>query len=74
MLYTKLKRREKAIKELTDLGVVPMTVIRNMQIFEHFNAYPVELCVYCKYELTAEHFGISSDSVKRVILDLKKNT
>lgn len=72
MLYTKLKRREKVIKELTDLGIVPMSTIRNMQIFEHYNSYPEELCAYCKYELTAEQFRMSSDRVKSIVLMMKK--
>jgi len=74
MLYTKLKRREKAIKDLTELGVMPMSVMRNMQIFEFYSSLPEKLCVYCKYELTAEQFNISSDHVKTIILNLKKNT
>ena len=72
MLYTKLKHKTKAIKELTKLGVVAPNWIRDLEIFEHFSSLPEKLCMYCKYELTAEEFGISSDRVKTIILKMKK--
>lgn len=72
MLYTKLLRKKKTIKELTDLGIVSTTVLRDMQIFEHYSAFPESLCVYCKYELTAEEFRISSELVKKIISKMKR--
>ena len=72
MLYVKLKRKEKDIKELQDLGVVAPTWLRNLEIFEYFSDLDEKLCVYCKYELTAEVFGLSSETVKKIVSKMKK--
>lgn len=71
MLYTKLKHKVKVIKELQELGVIPNTLLRNIEMFEYYHSLPEDLCVYCKYEVTAEKFGKGSDLVKAVILKLK---
>lgn len=72
MLYSKLKHRIKAIKELQDLGVVSPTVLRNIEIFEEFHQNP-ELCKECRYEVLAEVYGFKdSSSVKKIILELSK--
>lgn len=71
MLYTKLKHKVKVIKELQELGVIPSTLLRNIEMFEYYQSLPEDLCIYCKYEITADKFGKSSDRVKSVILRLK---
>ena len=73
MLYTKLKHQEKALKELETLGVVATHWRRDIRIFESFHALPETLCVYCKYEMIAEEEGISSDSVKRIVLKMSND-
>ena len=72
MLYVKLKRKEKDIKELQDLGVVAPTWLRDLEIFEYFSDLDEKLCAYCKYELTAEVFGLSSETVKKIVSKMKK--
>lgn len=72
MLYSKLKHRTKAIKELQDLGVISPTVLRNIEIFEEFHQNP-ELCKVCRYEVLAEAYGFkNSSSIKKIIEDLSK--
>ncbi|CAL2085112.1 hypothetical protein [Tenacibaculum sp. 190524A02b] len=71
MLYTKLKHKLTIIKELTDLGVVSSHWLRNIEVFEDFHSQP-ELCAECRYELLSEKFKISSESVKKIILKLRK--
>ena len=72
MLYTKLKHKVKLIKELQELGVSSIdTLLRDLNVFEHYYSLPKDLCVYCKYEITADEFGASSDLVKKIVLRLK---
>jgi len=71
MRYTKLKHLTKEIKQLQKLGVVSTTVLRDMEMFEYFHTLDSNLCVYCRYELAGENFGISSDRAKSIILKLK---
>lgn len=72
MLYTKLKKRQKEIKELQDLGVVSTTILRNMEIFEEFHKYP-ELCVTCRYDALAEAYGLKDgSSIRKIISELSK--
>lgn len=71
MLYTKIKHRAKVIKELHELGVLPDTLLRHLEIFEYYESLDKELCVYCRYELTADRFGKSSDHIKTIIRKLK---
>lgn len=67
MLYTKLKKKITEIKELTELGVVSTTVMRDIEIFEQFHQNP-ELCKICRYEVLASHYGFkNSSSVKKII-------
>lgn len=72
MLYSKLKHRIKAIKELQDLGVVSPTVLRNIEIFEAFHQHP-ELCVVCRYDALAEAYGLKDgSSIRKIISELSK--
>ena len=73
MLYTKLKHKERELKELTNLGIVSPHWLRDIQIFEEFHAQP-ELCAECRYEMLSERHGFkNSVSVKKIILKLKKD-
>lgn len=73
MLYTKLKHKASDIKELTNLGLINPTWIRNIEIFEKFHELRNQnVCVICAYEFVGEDFGISWQSVKKVVYDLSK--
>lgn len=72
MLYDKLKEHKEVIKELTALGIVPMIVIRDIEIFEFYNCLNIDLGVYTRYEITAEKFKLSSDRVKAIIIKMNK--
>lgn len=72
MLYDKLKLHKEVIKELTDLGIVPVTIVRNIEIFEFYSSLNSELGTYTRYEITAEKFNLSSDTIKTIILKLNK--
>lgn len=73
MLYTEIKRKIKDVKELTKLGLVNPTWVRNVEVFEQFHYY-----LDCKkskldaYSLVGDDFGISWQSVKKIVLDLSK--
>lgn len=67
MLYEKLKDKKQQIKELTALGVIAPTVLRDLEIVEQFNKRPY-LCKMCRYEVLAAHYGFkSSESVRKII-------
>lgn len=69
--YEKLKKEEKSIKRLVKLGVVDYTIQRNILIFEEFKLNP-ELCAECRYEILAYEHKLSSDTIKKIVLDLKR--
>ncbi|WP_228853250.1 hypothetical protein [Aegicerativicinus sediminis] len=72
MLYTKLKHKTTVIKELTDLGVISPTVMRDIEIFERFHENP-ELCKECRYEVLAEVYGFKdSSSIKKIVNKLSQ--
>lgn len=72
MLYTRLKRKIKEIKELQKIGVVPMNITRDIEIFEEFHRYP-ELCKECRYEMLAEKYGFKHpSSIKHIVRKLSK--
>lgn len=74
MLYTKLKKREKEIKELTDLGVVSYTVLRDIEIYEKFRDYD-DVCKICRYEVLADVYGFKdSSSIKKIVMKMTKNS
>lgn len=73
MLYTKLKHRTSVIKDLTRWGIINPNWIRDIRIFESFHDLPEELCTYCKYELVAEQEGVSSYTVKKIVLKLRRD-
>lgn len=67
MLYEKLKDKKQQIKELTALGVISLTVLRDLEIVEEFNKRPY-LCKMCRYEVLAEYYGLKNvSSVKKII-------
>lgn len=72
MLYTKLKKKAKEIKELEQLGVVSPNWLRDIEIFEEFHANP-ELCKECRYEMLAEKWKFKdSSSIKKIVNKLKR--
>ncbi|MCG8212932.1 hypothetical protein J2Q11_08660 [Tenacibaculum finnmarkense genomovar finnmarkense] len=71
MLYNNLKTKIETIEELEDLGMIPKTLLRNMKLFEYYLSLPKDLCNYCKYELVADVFELSSDRAKNIILKLR---
>ena len=73
MLYTEIKRKIRDVKELTKLGLINPTWIRNVEVFEQFHFYFGEK--YNKleaYQLTGEDYGISWQSVRKIISDFSK--
>ncbi len=74
MLYTELKKKEKEIKELTDLGVVSYTVMRDIEIFEKFHEYD-DVCKICRYEVLADVYGFkTSSSIEKIIMKLSRKS
>lgn len=72
MLYTKLKHKTRVLKELTELGVVSTTVLRDIEIFEKFHEHP-DVCKICRYEVLAEEYGFkNSSSIEKIIMKLSK--
>ena len=69
-LYEELKDRKQSIKELTSIGVVSPTVLRDIEIVEKFDSRP-EACKECRYEWIAKMWSISSDRVKRIVIRMK---
>lgn len=73
MLYTKLKHRTIEIKELTQIGLIDPSWIRNLEIFEKFHELRNQkVCVYCCYEFLAEDHKLSWQSIKKIVSDLSK--
>lgn len=73
MLYSDLKRLHGEIKELTKLGVVDSSWIRNIKIFERYHELREQkVCNYCAYEFIAEEERISWSSVKKIIKRLSE--
>lgn len=71
MLYTEIKRKIREVKELTNLGLINPTWIRNMEVFEQFHFYrDSSNTKQDSYVLTGEDFGISWQSVRKIINDL----
>ena len=69
MLYEKLKEKVDTLHELTSAGVVSSHWLRDLAIYEAYQAMNHE-CVYCRYELLAERFNLSSESIKKIVLRL----
>jgi len=73
MLYIKLKHQTKEIKELTKLGLIDPTWMRNLEIFEKFHFYlntgsnKTEAYNFCSTD-----FGIHWEMVKKIVLKLSK--
>jgi hypothetical protein len=73
MLYTKLKHLTPEIKQLTNLGVVDPVWLRNIEIVERFfELRAKDVCVYCCYDFIGEEYGVSGDTVKKVVARLTK--
>jgi len=73
MLYVDLKRLQGEIRELTKMGVVDASWIRNIRIFERYHELKEQkLCNYCCYEFIAEEEGISWSSVKKIVKKLSE--
>lgn len=73
MLYTQLKHKISEIKDLTNLGLISPTWVRNIEIFEEFHKLRNKnVCVLCAYEFVAEDYNISWQSVRKVVYDLSK--
>lgn len=73
MLYKKLKPKTKEIKELTQLGLIDPSWMRNIDIFEKFHLLKnQDVCIQCCYIFVAEEFGISWESVKKIVAKLSK--
>lgn len=73
MLYTKLKHKTREIKELTSLGLINPTWIRNMEIFEQFHYYLSNgNDKSSSYVLCSDDFGINWESVKKIVSNLSK--
>lgn len=71
MLYTEIKRKTREIKELTILGLINPTWIRNIEVFEQFHYYrDGQNTKQDAYVLAGEDFGISWQSVRKVVNDL----
>ncbi len=71
MLYTKLKHLQKEIKELTLLGVVDASWLRNIRIVEKFFELRSQgVCIYCCWEFIAIEESISASSVRKIIAKL----
>ena len=67
MLYTKLKHKTREIKELTALGLINPTWIRNIEVFEQFHYYiSNKNDISSSYVLCGIDFGISWQSFKFV--------
>ncbi|TDO68830.1 hypothetical protein EV143_11814 [Flavobacterium chryseum] len=73
MLYIKLKHKTREIQELTKLGLINPSWIRNMEIFEKFHFYiNNHNNKQESYFLCGEDFKISWQSVRKVVTDLSK--
>lgn len=73
MLYTEIKRKIREIKELTILGLINPTWIRNIEVFEQFHYYLSNgNSKQDSYTLAGEDFGLSWQSVKKVVNDFSK--
>lgn len=73
MLYTKLKHKTREIKELTALGLINPTWIRDLEIFEKFHLYISNGNNKTEaYTLCSEDFKINWEMIKKIILKLSK--
>lgn len=73
MLYIKLKHKTREIKELTNLGLINPTWLRNIEVFEKYHYYiSNKTNINTAYVLCGEDFKISWQSVKKIITDLSK--
>jgi len=73
MLYIKIKHRTREIQELTRLGLINSTWLRNIEVFEKFHYYiSNNTNINTAYVLCAEDFKLSWQSVKKIITDLSK--
>lgn len=71
MLYIELKRLQPEIKELTKLGLVDSSWLRNIRIYERYLELKEEKhCNYCCYGFIAGEENISWSSVKKIVKKL----
>lgn len=70
-LFEELKDRKQSIKELTQIGVVSPTVIRDIEIVEKFDSRP-NSCKECRYEWIAKMWNLSADRVKAIVIRMKR--
>jgi hypothetical protein len=74
MLYKELKSREQDIKDLTKMGVISPNWMRDLRIFERYNEYRSKNnSKMDSWELTAEDFGVSWQSVRLIATKMKKD-
>lgn len=69
MLYTDLKENMDFFRCLIKRGVVDAHWIRDIKIYEAYN-YINNGCKMCAYELLAEKFKISSDTIRKIIAQM----
>ncbi len=69
-MYELLKDNKQLIHKLIKAGVVDPVWSRDIEMFEEFLKMNIK-CVMCKYTILAERYGISEDSVRKRISQLK---
>lgn len=73
MLYKKIKSRTQEIKDLTKLGLIDPSWLRNIEMFEKFHLLKNQnVCIQCCYVFVAEDYGISWETVKKIVAKLSK--
>ncbi|WP_379964000.1 hypothetical protein [Epilithonimonas sp. UC225_85] len=77
--YEEIKSRIEDVKVLISIGVINPAYLRDVEIYERFqelvNGIPdgfreAKKCVTCFYEVIADEFKISSESVRKIIRKL----
>jgi len=70
MLYDELKDKVKTLKPLVKYGVIDPRWLRNIEIYKRY-LYMRDVGVYNKYELLAEEFNLSSETIRKIVFKMK---
>ncbi len=65
-----LRKHKKALQDLTLAGVVSPVWLRDLRIAEAYEQLNMD-CQMCKYEVLASRFNLNSDSVRKIIRNMK---
>lgn len=69
-MYDLLKDNKILIEKLVKAGVIDPVWPRDIEMFEEFQNMNIR-CIMCKYTILAEKYGLSEDSVRKRISQMR---